>query len=1075
MTRALIFCLSLLLLGLISAMLVPRLVPHSFWEARVERQLAAQTGMNVDVGAEVRFQLLPRPALDVRNLKLTSPSVISLDVAPTLEVANATAFLRLWPSLLGDIRVQHLMLNQPTLRITRDEDQAAPSQNGLMTLADLLGAGPQSLDGVSDDLLPIISTMERIDIAEGRLRVDNPQGPPEVVIELPAARIERDQKGSDIGWTARIHQGDWRAEGSGRVDFAVRNDAPLRRPFQSQWRLNNVSGAVAVDRFTIDGDLTDHVLSSLTVSEDDGWKGSVHGLDAALLDSLNVALGVPLSVTLDLDRLQIGAGQIKAGNLHGQIDLVDDTTASLRGDAAILFAPTGRTLALNILVDADTSEGLLRSMVLDRRQAIAAIVGKTSGLKQIAFNLESDHSNAFAPIRQVQWALSGQLTDKGAEVDDARLTVPRSHTVAFDQGVIPLEGDEVWQGSLQVETAGFEWLNRFLPEAVILGAGAETVRFDGEFWPRGRGWTSADWFQGRLEADGKRSFNLKRQTLGAAKHLSITSAKMDLEWLPDRGHFDWPQAEPYAGAYVTTLLKRTNATALLADALDASRLTLRVDRGFDGGQTFRDLLINVTTNAPIDVETDIVKATLAFVTKANKRILTSLRGTLLSWRNHLSLPDTWLSDSRVAIESAAPIFVEFDEGQRWLFQQEDRTLTIPVGPENSEPQGNVQWQRNDVSLQTLLSPLGPVASLFNRDPLPIEGTAIPGTRPLGRSLLSPVSGDDNAQLELIWGDDRVALTAENFAAFAFLPTLETATVNVAMTEQVVDSWQAQGAGWTANAIVDPDQSHVSLEFDQISLNHALSVMVSPEFQRGMANQPDVSVNMHIKRLMDQRGTLLATDVHLDGEFFEAGLQLQDVRATLANGLTVSSLDPQQVCTRSPCRFEWVLGSWGHGLIFGPFEIRAAPNDVRLVQELFVSTDADQADQEMIFHLEQHPIEFSSFGDAMDVVWTELFATELGPAFQALLAERVAGSQFLATGSIKKNDTGWSTRNLLLSASGPQASPLTILLDGELDASLPEPGLNGQVLFDIDGKKAILTLSGPIDQLDLSLLGAYFRE
>jgi len=50
-----------------------------------------------------------------------------------------------------------------------------------------------------------------------------------------------------------------------------------------------------------------------------------------------------------------------------------------------------------------------------------------------------------------------------------------------------------------------------------------------------------------------------------------------------------------------------------------------------------------------------------------------------------------------------------------------------------------------------------------------------------------------------------------------------------------------------------------------------------------------------------------------------------------------------------------------------------------------------------------------------------------------------------------------------------------LLDGELDISQPQPGVDGQLLFDIDGQKAILTLSGPVDQLDLGLLGAYFRE
>ena len=42
-------------------------------------------------------------------------------------------------------------------------------------------------------------------------------------------------------------------------------------------------------------------------------------------------------------------------------------------------------------------------------------------------------------------------------------------------------------------------------------------------------------------------------------------------------------------------------------------------------------------------------------------------------------------------------------------------------------------------------------------------------------------------------------------------------------------------------------------------------------------------------------------------------------------------------------------------------------------------------------------------------------------------------------------------------------------------SQPKPSVDGQLLFDVDGQKAILTLSGSVDQLDLGLLGAYFRE
>ena len=1075
MTRALIFCLSLLLLTLLSAIVAPRLVPDRFWETRLEHQLAAQTGLNVDVGAQVHFQLLPQPALEVQNLKLIQPSIISVDVAPTLEAQNATAFLRFWPSIWGDIRVQNLTLNQPTLRITRDGAGEQSAKIGPIALADLFGPGMEASINAKEDPLPIVSTIERIDIADGRLHIEPSDGHPEVILEIPSARIQRDTRASDIEWTTRIQKGEWRGFGSGHVNFAFRDDGDQRRPFQSQWTVSNLQGDLKAEHLAIDGNLTDQVMSSLTVSEDDGWTASVLSIDSILVDALSVALEAPIGAQFELNKITIGSGRIRAGNVHGQIDLSGEPIAEVRGDAAFVFGSTGHGLTLNLAVETGMSDGALRSITLDRRQAIAGILTQTPGLQHIAFNLESDQTNSAALGRQNQWALRGQLTDKGADVDHASLTVPRSHTVAFDKGVIPLKGDEYWHGSLLVKAAGFDWLTQFLPEAVILGDGAETLRFDGEFWPRGGAWTNADWFQGLLEADGKRNFNLERQTLGAAKHLSITSSTMDLEWLPDSEQFVWQGVGPYAGAYVTTLVKRAEATDQLAEALDASRLSLRVERGLDRGQTFRNLLINVVNNAPIEIETDIVKGTLAFATKNNQRVLTGLQGSISSWRDYLSPPDTWLSDTRVMIDGTAPLFVVFDDGKRWLFEQEDRTLTIPIEQDVPVHQGNVLWQRDDVSLQTLLVPLGPIARLFTREPLAVEGTAIPGAVPFGTTNFEPLSNEIASPIVLRWNGNIATIKVTKFPAITVLPALQSAEITFESNDGILRSWQADGDGWTAFADVATNRSRVELIIDQVSFDDILTALVSPEFQRGIASQPDVIVHLRVERLVDGEGNVLATDVHIDGQFIEAALQLGDVHAMLANGLSVSSVRPQLVCTRSPCRFEWVLASWGQRLSFGPFELLAAPNDVRVEQELFASTNADWATQEMIFHLDQHPIEFSLFDALKDDAWQSLFETALGSSFKALLEEQVADRQFFATGSIKKQANGWSASNLLLTARDAQTSPLTILLDGALDMSQSKPSVDGQLLFDVDGQKAILTISGPVDQLDLGLLGAYFRE
>ena len=200
------------------------------------------------------------------------------------------------------------------------------------------------------------------------------------------------------------------------------DDEDQQRSFQSQWNVSNLRGDLKADRLAIDGNLTDQVLSSLTLSEDDGWTASVRGFDSTLVNVLSVALGEAIGVQFDLDQLTIGSGQIRAGNLSAQIEMSGESIAEVRGDAALLFlGPTGHSLTLNLAAETDMSDGALRSIILDRREAIAGIVRETPGLQHIDFNLESESSNSAALDRQIQWALSGQLTDKGADVDHARL------------------------------------------------------------------------------------------------------------------------------------------------------------------------------------------------------------------------------------------------------------------------------------------------------------------------------------------------------------------------------------------------------------------------------------------------------------------------------------------------------------------------------------------------------------------------------------------------------------------------------------------------------------------------------
>ena len=115
--------------------------------------------------------------------------------------------------------------------------------------------------------------------------------------------------------------------GGGHVDFALTDDGDQQRSFQSQWNVSNLRGDLKAEHLAIDGNLTDQVLSSLTVSEDDGWTASVLGFDTILVDALSVALGVPIGAQFELNKITIGSGRIQAGNVHGQIDLSGEPIA----------------------------------------------------------------------------------------------------------------------------------------------------------------------------------------------------------------------------------------------------------------------------------------------------------------------------------------------------------------------------------------------------------------------------------------------------------------------------------------------------------------------------------------------------------------------------------------------------------------------------------------------------------------------------------------------------------------------------------------------------------------------------
>ena len=176
----------------------------------------------------------------------------------------------------------------------------------------------------------------------------------------------------------------------------------------------------------------------------------------------------------------------------------------------------------------------------------------------------------------------------------------------------------------------------------------------------------------------------------------------------------------------------------------------------------------------------------------------------------------------------------------------------------------------------------------------MDGTAIPGAVPFGTTKFEPLSNESASPIILRWDGNIATLKVTKFPAITVLPALQSAEITFKSNDGILRSWQADGDGWTAFADVGTNGSRVELIIDQVSFDDILTALVSPEFQRGIASQPDVTVHLRVERLVDGEGNVLATDVHIDGQFIEAALQLGDVHALLANGLSASSVTPQLV-------------------------------------------------------------------------------------------------------------------------------------------------------------------------------------
>lgn len=117
--RRLLFAVALLVAALVAAaLLLPRLVDSETLRSMLVIAARTHTGRELTVDGEVRFALLPRPAVVLPHLQLANAEGFGEEPFASLDEARAN--LRLWPLLRGRLQVASVHIDRPRLRLMVD-------------------------------------------------------------------------------------------------------------------------------------------------------------------------------------------------------------------------------------------------------------------------------------------------------------------------------------------------------------------------------------------------------------------------------------------------------------------------------------------------------------------------------------------------------------------------------------------------------------------------------------------------------------------------------------------------------------------------------------------------------------------------------------------------------------------------------------------------------------------------------------------------------------------------------------------------------------------------------------------
>ena len=110
--RRLLLTVALLVAALVAAaLLLPRLVDSETLRSMLVIAARTHTGRELTVEGDVRFALLPRPAVVLPRLRLANAE--GFGVEPFASLDEARANLRLWPLLRGRLQVASVRIERP--------------------------------------------------------------------------------------------------------------------------------------------------------------------------------------------------------------------------------------------------------------------------------------------------------------------------------------------------------------------------------------------------------------------------------------------------------------------------------------------------------------------------------------------------------------------------------------------------------------------------------------------------------------------------------------------------------------------------------------------------------------------------------------------------------------------------------------------------------------------------------------------------------------------------------------------------------------------------------------------------